>query len=104
MSDPDTDHATDLSAVTPEQFLGDVDAAAPGWSDRYGGPVGIVAECGRMQALLNDQSERIAKIRIAAIQELLKTRSGAEVSAMFGVAKQTISKASKARGWKDAQW
>lgn len=100
----ESDNPAPDKAVSPEQFLRLVDDAEPGWSDRFGGPTGIAAECGRLQAELMAQSERIAQIRAAALQELLKTRSGTQVAAMFGVSKNAIGKASKANAWKDAKW
>lgn len=98
------EHTTPDPRPTPEEFLAEVANAGPGWSEKYGGPMGVVALCGDLQEQLARESERVAAVRVAAYQELLKTRSGNNVAAMFGVSKQAISKAVRANGWKGATW
>lgn len=90
--------------TSPEQFLAEVAAADPGWSERYGGPMGVVGHCGALQQRISEQSEAIAAVRVAAILELLKDYSGVELAAALGVSKAAISKATKANVWKEAQW
>lgn len=94
-------HAADPS---PEAFLAEVNAADSGWSEKYGGPLGVAARSAALQAELSRQSEMIAAVRVAAIQELLKSRSGVEVAALLGVSKSAISKAAKSPAWKDPAW
>lgn len=89
---------------TPEEFLREVGAAEPGWAEKYGGPLGVAARCAGLQAELSRQSEQIAAVRVAAIQELLKTHSGIEVAASLGVSKSAISKAIKSNVWEDPTW
>lgn len=89
---------------TPEEFLERVASAEPGWADQYGGPTGIVTLCADLQEQIARQSEQIAAVRVAAIQELLKTRSGANLAATFGVSKAAISKATRANTWEGATW
>lgn len=89
---------------TPQEFLAEVATAEPGWADRHGGPTGIVTLCADLQEQIARQSEQIAAVRVAAIQELLKTRSGTNVAATFGVSKAAISKTSRANTWKGATW
>lgn len=89
---------------TPQEFLAEVSAAEPGWSERYGGPMGVSTYCAALQAELARQSELIAAVRVAAIQQMLKTHSGVEVAKTFNVSKSAISKASKAPAWKEATW
>ena len=79
-------------------------AATPGWSEKYGGPLGVAARCAGLQAELNRQSEQIAAVRVAAVQELLKTEPGINVAASLGVSKSAISKASMSSSWKDPRW
>lgn len=88
----------------PHEFLDDVAQAEPGWSQRHGGPTGVVATCAALQEELAAQSEAIAAVRVAAIQELLKTHSGVELARMFGVSKTAISKATRANTWKEPTW
>lgn len=91
--------------LTPEAFLAEVSSAQPGWSDKHGGLTGIVTLCADLQEQLARQSEQVAAVRVAAIQELLKTRSGTNVAATFGVSKPAISKAARAtNSWKGAIW
>lgn len=92
------------SPPSPEQFLAEVAAADPGWSEKHGGPMGVVGLCGALQQRISEQSEAIAAVRVAAILELLKEYSGVELAAAFGVSKAAISKATKANVWRDAQW
>lgn len=89
---------------SPEEFLAEVQAAEPGWSEKFGGPLGVAARSAALQAELSRQSEMIAAVRVAAIQELLKTQAGIEVAASLGVSKSAISKATKSPTWKDPTW
>lgn len=76
----------------------------PGWSDKYGGPLGVAARSAALQAELSRRSELVAAARVAAIQELLKTHTGIEVAAALGVSKSAISNATKSPAWKDPTW
>lgn len=96
--------ASSPPALSPQDFLAAVSAAEPGWSDAYGGPVGVAAMCSALQQQISEQSEAIAAVRVAAIRELLKTHSGVEVAAMFGVSKNAISKTHRANAWEDPTW
>jgi hypothetical protein len=100
----DTDNDSPSQRLTPDIFLSQVADAEPGWSDRYGGPAGVVTLCAGLQERLMDQSEQIAAVRVAAIRELLKTHSGREVAAMFAVSPAAISKANNAAAWGGATW
>lgn len=88
----------------PHEFLATALRAEPGWSDTYGGPAGVAALCAALQSQVAEQSEAIAAVRVAAIQELLKTFSGVEVAAMFGISKNAISKLSRSAAWEDPTW
>jgi len=90
--------------LTPTEFLELVADAEPGWSERLGGPVGVATLCAGLQEQLMAQSEAIASVRVAAIRELLKTRSGREVAAMFGVSPAAISEANTSPRWEPATW
>lgn len=98
------DHATPVKHPTPEKFLERVAHAEPGWADQYGGPAGIVTLCADLQEQINRESEQIAAVRVAAMKELLKSRSGADLAATFGVSKAAISKATRANAWEGATW
>lgn len=100
----DTENGTRPEVTTPAAFLTLVGEAEPGWSDQLGGPTGVVALCGALQEQLMSQSERIAAVRVAAIRELLKTHSGREVAAMFGVSPAAISKSNRGTSWEGATW
>ncbi len=69
----------------PEEFVDLVARAEPGWSDRFGGPAGVVALTERLQDQLESTSAHIADVRVAALRELLSTRTGSEVAAITGV-------------------
>lgn len=85
--DPTADIPHDL---TPEDFLTGIDRTEPGWSDRFGGLVGVAALCAKLNADLVAQSEEIARVRAAAINELLKAHSGAQVGAMLGLSRASV--------------
>lgn len=89
---------------TPEQFLRAASEAEPGWSEEYGGPLGVAALCASLQLEISRMSEQIAGIRVAAIQELLKERTGIEVAAFLGVTPAAVSRANKNNAWKDSKW
>lgn len=92
------------SHLTPEQFLAEVAAAEPGWSQKHGGPYGVARICVDLQRQVAAMSEQIAAVRAAALQELLTTQSLADVAADLGVSKPAASKASRAPSWKDPTW
>lgn len=94
----------DTRAKSPEAFLAEIDHAEPGWSEAYGGPVGVAKQCLELQSELARQSERIAAIRVAAIRQMLTKQSGVEAAADLGVSKSAISKSLKSTPWKDATW
>ena len=90
--------------VPPQEFLRDVQNAAPGWSEKYGGPEGVALLAASLQAVLAEQSETIASVRAAAIKEQLKTRSGVDVAKSYGLSKSAISRISKMPAWKGDTW
>lgn len=97
-------HEAPTRNPSPEAFLAETAAAEPGWSDKYGGPLGVAARSAALQSELSRQSELVAAVRVAAIQELLKTHTGIEVAAALGVSKSAISKATKSPAWKEPTW
>ena len=100
----ETENDPSARTLSPEMFLAQVADAEPGWSVEHGGPGGVVVLCAALQEQLMTQSEQIAAVRVAAIRELLKTRSGREVAAMFGVSPAAISKANNGPAWAGAAW
>ena len=80
-------------------LLADASEPCDGWSDQYGGPEGVATLAFELQENLRRQSQHLAALRAAAIRELLRTRSLAEVGRMLGISKQAVSKASRAQGW-----
>lgn len=88
----------------PHEFLRHIEHPEPGWSEAYGGPQGVAALCADLQAELIRQSEQIASVRVAAIRQMLTTRTGVDVAHTLGVSKSAISKSLKNTPWKDAQW
>lgn len=99
----DTPPTTDATR-SPEEFLALIEQVEPGWSDEYGGPEGVAALCAELQTELVRQSEKIAAIRVAAIRQMLTTKSGVEVAAELGISKSAVSKSLKNTPWKDATW
>jgi hypothetical protein len=99
----ETDWSTQ-APPSPEEFLREINEAEPGWSEKYGGPLGVAALCASLQLQISQISEQIADIRVAGIQEGLKGRSGIEVAAYLGVTPSAISRANKSSGWKDSRW
>lgn len=99
-----TERAPTDNRPTPETFLEQLAHAEPGWSDEHGGLIGVVTLCADLQTQIARQSEQIAAVRVAAIQELLKTRSGSDLAATFGVSKAAISKAARATSWEGVTW
>lgn len=100
----DADTAHRIDDPTPEQFLTQVQSSNPGWSDQYGGPMGVATLCANLQEQLAHQSETIAAIRTAAIQELLKTHKGTELAATFGISRAAISNINRSNTWTEATW
>lgn len=98
------DRSPTETRVTPQEFLAQVAAAEPGWSQQHGGPLGIAAMCADLQAQLVEQSEAIAAVRTAAIQQELTHRSGVQLANLLGVSKTAISKATRSNSWKDPLW
>lgn len=90
--------------LTPAEFLAEVAAAQPGWSQQHGGPYGVARMTVDLQRQVARMSEEIAAVRAAALQELLAMQSLATVAADLGISKQAASKASRAPSWKDPTW
>jgi hypothetical protein len=90
--------------TSPEAFLATLDHQPEGWSRKYGGPEGVARLVSEHQARLAEQSSRLAEVRNAAVAELLKTRSGAEVGRIFGLSRSLISKIATRSKWEDARW
>lgn len=90
--------------VTPQDFIEQANNASPGWSEQYGGPMGVAALAAALQEQLSKQSKFIAEVRAAAIQEELKTRPGTELAKAFGISKAAISRISTLPSWKGGTW
>lgn len=91
--------------TTPEQFLNQLATLPPGWSQEEGGLLEVVKRLGTFQQILNSQAEDIATIRAAAINELLKTHSGAHIGRELGLTRANISRLSKAKKeWSNPKW
>lgn len=90
--------------LNPITFVDQVAHATPGWSDKHGGPEGVALLCSDMQQQITELSETIAAIRVAAVQELLKTKSGVEVSKTLGISKAAISKINRNQAWEESTW
>lgn len=91
-------------APTPEAFLREASTAQEGWSQAYGGPLGVAKYCADLQAQLARQSEQIAAIRVAAIRQMLTTNTGVAVARDLGVSKAAISKSLKTSPWENSTW
>lgn len=88
----------------PAEFLDEVANPTPGWSQKYGGRLGIIALCGSLQQKIALQSKTVAAVRTAAIQDLLSEMSGKDLAEALSVSKTSISKSTKADAWEDPQW
>lgn len=88
----------------PGRFLHRLREAEAGWSAEHGGPAGIALLTLRLQDRLKVQAQELAAVRAAAIAELLKTQSLADVARQLGVSKQAISKAANGPRWGDPKW
>lgn len=102
MSEQDQDPIT--LDVEPADFLAEIADPTPGWSQKYGGRLGVIALCGLLQQKIALQSKTIAAVRIAAIQDLLTETSGKELAEALNVSKTAISKSTKADAWENPQW
>lgn len=102
MTDDDTDEPDLFSS--PQDFLQKVPELQEGWSQPYGGPQAVAEKMVEFQQLLAVQSDQIAAVRASAINELLRTHSGAEVARLFGISRQVVKKVSLQNKWKDARW
>lgn len=91
--------------TTPEEFLKNLPHLPPGWAEKEGGLLEVVKQLGAFQQTLNNQAEDIAAIRTAAINELLKTYSGAQIGRELGLTRANISRLSKAKKeWSNPTW
>lgn len=91
--------------TTPEQFLDSLPHLPPGWTDEEGGLLEVIKRLGAFQQTLNNQAEDIAAIRTAAINELLKTHSGAQIGRELGLTRANISRLSRAKKeWSNPTW
>lgn len=88
----------------PVTFVEAAENATPGWTEQYGGLEGIALLCAQIQRQLGDLSEAVAAIRVAAVQGLLETQSGVEVSKSLGVSKAAISKINRNKAWENPTW
>lgn len=75
-----------------DEFLAVVEDARQGWSAQWGGPKGVARHCGKFFDELRAVQARISDIRAAAVDEMLRTRSGGEVAGLLGVSKSALSK------------
>lgn len=80
---------------TPQDLINDLKNPQPGWSQKYGGPEGIITHTKNLQQELAQQSQTIAALRTTALQELLKTKTGAEVARDYGLTRSAITKLNK---------
>ena len=85
--EPPTDPTTLIETATTGQ---------PGWSDAYGGPLGVAQAAVAAQEELKSLASVVAGLRAAAIQEALTTRSVADVAKDLGVSRQAVYIASRA--------
>lgn len=91
--------------TTPEHFLINLPNLPPGWTDEEGGLLEVVKRLGVFQKTLNKQAEAIAAVRTAAVKELLKTHSGAQIGRELGLTRANISRLSKAKKeWRNPKW
>ncbi|MFW0120223.1 hypothetical protein ACN08Y_09955 [Rothia sp. P5764] len=90
--------------TTPEQFLEQLDKLPPGWAETEGGLLEVVKRLGQFQDELNNQSQQIAAVRAAAVTQLLKSKSGAEIARELGLGRANISRLSKAQKWSNPTW
>ncbi|MEU7993587.1 hypothetical protein [Rothia amarae] len=90
--------------TTPEQFLKQLDHLPPGWAEEEGGLIEVIKRLGTFQEDLNEQSKKIAAIRAAAVAQLLKSRSGADIARELDLGRANISRLSKAPKWSNPQW
>lgn len=91
--------------VRPQWLTGEVDpyellnllhhAGQPGWSDQWGGPLGIAKAAGAAQGTLRAQAALLARLRAAAIQEALTSQSLAEVARELGISRQAVHQAAR---------
>lgn len=96
-----TDHP---HLTTPSEFLKNIENLPSGWAEAEGGLLAIIQRLGTFQDELNNQARDIAAIRAAAVAELLKTTSGAEIARQLGMNRANISRLSKAEKWSNPQW
>ena len=90
--------------TTPEQFLNQLEHLPPGWSEEEGGLIEVIKRLGDFQEELNSQSKQIAAIRAAAVAQLLKSKSGADIARELDLGRANISRLSKAPKWSNPQW
>lgn len=90
--------------LSPQQFLHLASAGEPGWSQRYGGTLGVAQLAVRMQQQLAHQSEQISAIRAAAVKHQLKTRSGADLAREMGVSKTAVSRMARSQEREEITW
>lgn len=89
---------------SPEEFLNQLGTLPPGWAEEEGGLLKVVERLGTLQDELNQQSRMIAAVRAAAVAELLKTTSGADIARQLGMNRANISRLSKAERWNNPTW
>lgn len=85
-----------MESPTPADLIAAATSGQPGWSEPWGGPMGVARAAVAAQEQLNDLSQQIAALRAAALQHELEHRSLAEVARELDVTKQALSRASRA--------
>lgn len=67
----------------------------PGWSARWGGPVGVLSATAEELREVEARRELLLDLRAAAIREALRSLSLADVGALLGLRRQSVHEANR---------
>lgn len=91
-------------ALDPSEFVRRLSNLPEGWSEEFGGPLGVARHTVTLQQRQAQNSEAIASVRAAAIDEAARTMSGYEIVQALGISRQAVEKARRRTKWRDARW
>lgn len=92
----DTPEAAAAYNEDPGLLIAAAREALPGWSAAYGGPVGVAILVRAFQRELEEIMQTYAALRAAAVAELLRDESLADVGRRLGISKTAVHELSRA--------
>lgn len=82
-------------ATTDDELLKAAHLHEPGWSARWGGPLGVLAASADELREVEARRRLLLDLRSAAIREALKSVSLADVGRVLGTSRQNVHEANR---------